>query len=236
MNAVQAANGVMTLKDLSDYAAVMRPTAQITYRDFRLFAVGAPASGAVALSALKTVEGYDSMGSWDALNISTHRLDEALRFAYGERGALGDPMFVHGMQEYEELMLNAATAADRRAKISDSHTLNVSDYNPEGYEVLEDHGTSQCLSTRQQPVSSAIIQKRKPCKRRAKSSPRDESSGSPGRHTGDVARRSRNETSADTKEVRNNDRGQRQAGMEHRRRAFATEATPMRSPASKRWC
>ena len=34
-------------------------------------------------------------------------------------------------------MLNEISAANRRGKISDKHTLNVSDYNPDGFEILE---------------------------------------------------------------------------------------------------
>ena len=41
-------------------------------------------SRAVALSVLKKIEGYQDIGQPSALNISTHRLDEAIRFAYGE--------------------------------------------------------------------------------------------------------------------------------------------------------
>ena len=146
VRAVQAADGTMTMADLAAYQAVSRPALSITYRGFRVATCGAPAGGAVALSALKTVEGYEDMGSWAAANLSTHRLDEAVRFAYGERGRLGDPQFVGGLQEYEEDMLSAAKAAEKRGKISDRHTLNVSDYNPDGYEVLDNHGTSHVVA------------------------------------------------------------------------------------------
>ena len=41
---------------------------------------------------MKIVEGYD-MRSPSALNLSTHYLDEGMRFAYGQRTLLGDPTF-----------------------------------------------------------------------------------------------------------------------------------------------
>ena len=34
-------------------------------------------------------------------------------------------------------MLNESSAARKRGIISDSHTLNISDYDPSGYESLE---------------------------------------------------------------------------------------------------
>ena len=34
-------------------------------------------------------------------------------------------------------MINSTTAAINRSKISDNHTLNVSDYDPAGFESLE---------------------------------------------------------------------------------------------------
>lgn len=84
INALQAQNGTMTLGDLKNYTAAIRKPASITYRDYRLTSCSAPSSGEVALSALKTIEGYADIGSLATANLSTHRLDEAIRFAYGE--------------------------------------------------------------------------------------------------------------------------------------------------------
>lgn len=74
----------MTLHDLKNYSVAIRKPAQITYRDFRLTSCSAPSSGEVALSVMKTVEGYQGFGEETLLNLSTHRLDEAIRFGYGE--------------------------------------------------------------------------------------------------------------------------------------------------------
>ena len=84
ITALQAANGTMTLDDLKNYSVAIRKPAQITYRDFKLTACSAPSSGEVALSVMKTVEGYQGFGEEAMLNLSTHRLDEAIRFGYGE--------------------------------------------------------------------------------------------------------------------------------------------------------
>ena len=82
--ALQAQNGTMTLDDLKNYSVAIRQPSQIIYRDYRLTACSAPSSGEVALSVMKTVEGYSGFGDETLLNLSTHRLDEAIRFGYGE--------------------------------------------------------------------------------------------------------------------------------------------------------
>ena len=142
VQALRQRNGSMTLEDLSSYRVVSRQPVEISYRDFRVVGFGAPASGGVVLSALKTVEGYDNMGEAVSLNMSTHRLDEAARFAYGERSSLGDPDYVPSVRALQSKMLDETYAAGKRAKISDQHTLNVSDYNPDGFEILANHGTA----------------------------------------------------------------------------------------------
>lgn len=87
ITALQAANGTMTLNDLNDYRVALRKPSQITYRQYRITSGSAPSSGTVALSALKTVEGFSDFGVPAAINHTTHRLDEAIRFAYGKVGS-----------------------------------------------------------------------------------------------------------------------------------------------------
>ena len=84
IQALRASNGTMTLEDLKNYTVAIRKPAQITYRNYKLTACSAPSSGTVALSIMKTIEGYGDIGEASAINLSTHRLDEAMRFAYGE--------------------------------------------------------------------------------------------------------------------------------------------------------
>ena len=87
ITAIQASNGTMTLEDLKNYSVAIRKPAQVTYRDYKLTACSAPSSGEVTLSVMKTVEGYQGFGTQALLNLSTHRLDEAIRFGYGEVGS-----------------------------------------------------------------------------------------------------------------------------------------------------
>ena len=144
--AVRAANGTMTVADLANYTIALRDPAMIRYRGYKLYSVSAPALGSVALSTLKIIEGYRDIGAPSTLNLSTHRLDEAMRFAYGQRTELGDPSFVANMKAYEKVMLNDSTAASIRTRISDTRTFNTSHYDPSGLEVLETRGTSHVVA------------------------------------------------------------------------------------------
>ena len=81
---VRKANGVMTMEDLAQYSVVARTPVEIDFHGHRVLACGEPASGAVTLSILKTVEGYDGFNSPKDVNLSTHRLVEAMRFGYAE--------------------------------------------------------------------------------------------------------------------------------------------------------
>ena len=81
--AIRAANGIMTLEDLSSYSVIARSPVEISYRGYRITSCGAPSSGIVALNALKVVETYTDIGDPSAVNLSTHRMDQATRFAYG---------------------------------------------------------------------------------------------------------------------------------------------------------
>ena len=90
--AIHRSNGSMTMDDLRSYSAVNREPLTIKYQGYRIASCGAPASGAVALSIMKTVEGYEDFGYPESLNLSTHRLDEAMRFGYGKVSFLWCPV------------------------------------------------------------------------------------------------------------------------------------------------
>ncbi len=84
VKALRAANGTMTLDDLANYKVAIRPPAEIDYRGYKITSGSAPSSGVVAMSVLKAVSGYDGFGDPAQINLTTHRLDEAIRFGYGQ--------------------------------------------------------------------------------------------------------------------------------------------------------
>jgi len=155
ITALQKSNGTMTLSDLANYSVEIRDPSSITYRGFKIHTGSAPSSGAVVCSVLKIVEGYD-MSTPSALNLSTHYLDEGMRFAYGQRTLLGDPSFLSNVTEYQHGMYSEATAAEIRTKIEEFHTLNTSSYNPDGYEILQDSGTSATVAADHSGLTIAV--------------------------------------------------------------------------------
>jgi gamma-glutamyltranspeptidase / glutathione hydrolase len=82
VDTVKRTGGVMTLEDLANYEIIIREPISVTYRDFRLTSCGAPSSGAVALAVMKILEGYEDFGWENAVDLNTHRLNEAFRFGY----------------------------------------------------------------------------------------------------------------------------------------------------------
>ena len=144
--AIQAANGTMTMEDLRNYSVAIREPVHIMYRGHKLTSTNAPSSGVVTLSALNAFGGYEPFGQHGSVNLSTHLLDETLRFAYGERTQLGDPYYNKGLDAYTQKMVSDETARDIRSKISDTRTFNVSYYDPKGLQSLNDHGTSHVVT------------------------------------------------------------------------------------------
>lgn len=54
-----------------------------------------------------------------------------------QRAKLGDPLFVDGVDKYQEDLVSHATADETRRKILDDRTQNTSAYDPDGLESLE---------------------------------------------------------------------------------------------------
>ena len=66
---------------------------------------------------------------------------ETFKFGYGQRSNLADPVFVPGMSEILENLLERKTWRETRKLILDSHTNNNVDYYGGGF-YQEDHGTT----------------------------------------------------------------------------------------------
>lgn len=148
---IQETNGTMTLDDLRDYTVVSRPVQSTRFRHLDLYTVGAPASGVVGLSMLKTMEQYDADDDDDGL--AAHRFTEAMRFAYGARVDLADPAFFGGdgkrennVTALERLLLDDVHAQHVRRRISDSRTQPVRAYDPGAVYAPGGHGTSHIVA------------------------------------------------------------------------------------------
>jgi gamma-glutamyltranspeptidase/glutathione hydrolase len=142
---IQANNGTMTMADLQSYKIVSRQPLSIDYRGYRVFATEAPSSGAITLSMLKTMEQYPLSDRKDS-NLTTHRFNEAMRFAYGARVELGDPTYTRNIEQYESQLLSSKTAKEISRRIRDNETQPVEAYDPSGLYTPSGSGTSHIVA------------------------------------------------------------------------------------------
>ena len=142
---IQDTNGTMTLDDLREYKAIVRETVGIEYRGFNVYTTPTPTSGSVCLSVLKTMEQYPLSDAHDT-NLTVHRFNEAMRFAYGARMELGDPCYVSNMAPYEDRLLSTSRAQHIRRRILDDATQPVGAYDPRGEYSAPGHGTSHVVT------------------------------------------------------------------------------------------
>ncbi|SCZ95106.1 BZ3500_MvSof-1268-A1-R1_Chr11-3g03607 [Microbotryum saponariae] len=144
VQAIRAAGGIMTMQDMGNYKAIVRTPVNITYRGARIFSTVAPSSGAVVLSALKILEGYQAnyTDSQPQINVTTHRLLEATQFAYGQRTQYGDPAFVTNVAYLQNYYLQEDVVKGIRRQINDTKTFGVTYYDPSKYTATAESGTS----------------------------------------------------------------------------------------------
>lgn len=135
----------MTLRDLSNYTVVYREPVSTSFNGYKLYAAAAPASGAVVLSTLETLDQYTDR-STVGRNITTHRLIEATKFAYGERASYADPAFVANVSSLQKKYLQESYAEEKRQKIKDDGVLASSEYDPRRFDILSDEGTSHLVA------------------------------------------------------------------------------------------
>lgn len=142
---ILADNGTMTMDDLKNYKVLVRQPLSIDYRGYKVFATDAPSSGAITLSMLKTMEQYPLSDRKDT-NLTVHRFNEAMRFAYGARVELGDPNYIRNIEEYENALISASKAKEISGRIRDNETQPVEAYDPNGIYTAEGHGTSHIVA------------------------------------------------------------------------------------------
>jgi len=102
-NIVATVNGAarnpsrMTLADLSQYRAKVRPPVCALYRAYRVCSMGPPSSGGVTvLMILKQLERFDLSALGPKSPVAWHLFAESARLAFADRDLyVGDPDFVH---------------------------------------------------------------------------------------------------------------------------------------------
>ncbi|KAK3387190.1 gamma-glutamyltranspeptidase [Podospora didyma] len=145
IKSIQSTKGIMTLEDLKNYTVSIKKPLSIKYRGHRLFTTEAPSSGAVMFSILKTMEQYPTSDLANT-NLTTHRLVEAMKFAYGARQELGDPDFIRNIAQLQKQMVSDEKAREIRNRIMDNQTQPVAVYDPQLVYAAESSGTSHIVT------------------------------------------------------------------------------------------
>lgn len=95
VNSVQAAGGIMTLNDLTEYQAIERETISGEYRGYQVVSMPPPSSGGVHIIQMLNMLApfpIDKMGHNSAATL--HLMTESMKRAYADRSKyLGDPDF-----------------------------------------------------------------------------------------------------------------------------------------------
>lgn len=117
----------MTLADLGSYNVVVRDPTVTEYRDFTVYGMGPPSSGGLTVGLILNMLEGSSVGELPH-PAALHRMLEAMRLAYADRGAyMADADFVNvpvaGLQ-------TQAFADERAALIGEQATPEVSAGNP----------------------------------------------------------------------------------------------------------
>lgn len=110
-----------------------------SYRGHKVITPGAPASGAILLSALSTLDALPKPK--EGAEADLHSTIEALRWAYGARLLLGDPDHVPGLGEVQAGLISPAAGRERAGKIGDK-TNKPEVYLPATASAKNDNGTS----------------------------------------------------------------------------------------------
>lgn len=137
VDTVQSLGGILSLEDLADYKARSYPSTHQTFHGRTIYTTSAPSSGEVMLGLLNILEPMD-LTSMTPLN--THRLIEAMKFAFGARSEITDPAFVENTDRFEEFV-SKKWADEIRPKITDNETHEVNYYGMQ-HDTPVDQGTT----------------------------------------------------------------------------------------------
>jgi len=133
---VRANGGIMTLDDLKNYQAIVRPIVRGSYRGYDIASMPPPSSGGVHLiQILNILEGFPLRETGADSAATYHLMIEAMKPAYADRAQfLGDPAFV---KVPVAGLTSKRYAAELRGKIDPEHARPAQEVragNPAAYE------------------------------------------------------------------------------------------------------
>lgn len=79
---VQASGGILTTKDLGAYRVKSSTPLELIYGDYKIRACHATSAGTIVLSTMNTFQQFPARDDTQNMNLTLHRLVEAMRFGY----------------------------------------------------------------------------------------------------------------------------------------------------------
>uniref|UniRef100_A0A182MZ66 Gamma-glutamyltransferase n=1 Tax=Anopheles dirus TaxID=7168 RepID=A0A182MZ66_9DIPT len=157
VDALYSRNGTLLkllMKDLKSFGSVIEEEDFLSYRPRweepdtvtlksgeQVHSIGVPASGTVQNFMLRILDGYTDMNPKDSL--TWHRIVESMKFAYGLRTRIGDPVFTPEAVEVIRNLTDPAFAAHiRETLINDERTHADFAYYGAEFADVEDKGTA----------------------------------------------------------------------------------------------
>ncbi|KAI5066369.1 hypothetical protein GOP47_0018993 [Adiantum capillus-veneris] len=138
---VRTADGILTIKDLNDYAVKIRDAIVHEVQGLTIYGMPPPSFGGACMAmVLNILAAYPDPFEAVRGPLGLHRIVEAFKHAFALRMNLGDPDFVD-VKDVVSLMLNATYAAELQKLINDSRTYPPTYYGGR-WNQLTDHGTS----------------------------------------------------------------------------------------------
>ncbi|XP_006817778.1 uncharacterized protein LOC102809523, partial [Saccoglossus kowalevskii] len=107
---------------------------------YKIYQVPEPAGGAILISIMNIMEGYNLTKSLHNDPLTYHRLIEAFKFAYAQKTRLGDPKYVPDVNNLTNIIITKENALKIRNKINDDKTFDPDHYDP--HFPSQSHGTA----------------------------------------------------------------------------------------------
>jgi gamma-glutamyltranspeptidase / glutathione hydrolase / leukotriene-C4 hydrolase len=156
---VAAAGGILSMDDLAWFynnGIKVRQPLSTFFQGFEIIGAAPPFGGVCNALALNLLEGFNLPLLGSASDLAQHWLVEALKFAFSDRMAEGDPDF-EPMEQVIEAMTSKKHASMLRQRFNASSTLPFSYYlDLVGGSPVDDKGTSHLSIIDQQGMAVAL--------------------------------------------------------------------------------
>lgn len=145
---IQAAGGIITMKDLADYQVQWEEPITHTLRNlgYTLISSPPPGSGAILASILGVMDSYLPTPMDRHSPLAWHRFIEAVKFGFAKRTEMGDWSYGPIRDEVKQIVRNLTSqeyVQQIKAKIDDTKTYSDPRHYGAEDSLTEDHGTCQ---------------------------------------------------------------------------------------------